>query len=123
MMQVMVIEDDPSLARLYREELEEAGFGVWISQDLGGAVASLRQKPVHILVTDLDAVRGRLDHWVSSLRQVHRGGVLLLGRGSRKLPSIKGLQVMDKTSDLSDLVSTLRGMAGSILWSKAAGSC
>ncbi len=122
MMRVMVIEGNPSLARLYREELEEAGFGVGVSGDLRGAMARLRREPVHVLVTDADVIKGRLDHWVTSLRKVHRGGVVVLGQGGRRLPSIKGLAVLDKSSDLSHLVTALRGMAGSVMWNQAAGS-
>lgn len=122
MMKVMVIEGNPSLARLYREELEDAGFGVGVTSDLSGALARLRREPAHVLVTDMDAVPGRLEHWVDSLRKVHRGSVVVLGSGSRKLPSIKGLAVMDKSSDLSNLVTALRGIAGSVMWNRAAGS-
>jgi DNA-binding response OmpR family regulator len=119
----MIIEGNPSLARLYREELEEAGFGVWVSRDLRGALETLRRSPVDVLVTDLDTVPGRPESWVAALRQIHDGEVLLLGRGTRGLGRIKELRVMEKSSDLSSLVTTLRGMASSLLWSRAAGSC
>jgi len=123
MMRILIVERDPSLARLYREELEEAGFGVRVQPDLRGAIRSLKGQPAHVLVTDLEAVGGRPEYWMSHLRQVHEGGVVLLGRGARRLPAIKGLEVMPKSSDLSDLLTCLRGMAGSVLWGRATGSC
>jgi len=123
MMRVLIVERDPSLARLYREELEEAGFGVQIQPDLRGAIRCLQGQPAHVLVTDLEAVAGRLEYWMGHLRQVHEGGVVLLGRGACRMPTIKGLSVMPKSSDLSGLLACLRGMAGSVLWERAAGSC
>ncbi|MEW5914670.1 MAG: hypothetical protein AB1814_19100 [Thermodesulfobacteriota bacterium] len=122
MLRVMVIEGNPSLARLYREELEEAGFGVWLCRDLRGAVESLRRSPVDILITDLDTVPSRPEYWLGTLRQVHDGEVLLLGRGNRRLGRIKDLRVVDKSSDLSSLVTTLRRLAPSLLWNRAAGN-
>jgi len=122
-MRVLLVERDPSLARLYREELEEAGFGVQVRPDLHGAIKAMQGEPPHVLVTDIDALGGRLEHWMTHLRQVHEGGVVLLGSRARRLPAIKGLSVLPKSSDVSGLVNCLRGMAGSLLWSSAAGSC
>lgn len=119
----MVVESDPSLARLYREELEEAGFGVVVRSDLRRALRSLKGAPAHVLVTNLDLVGGRLDHWMEHLRQVHEGGVVLLGRSRRTSPCIKGLSVLDKSSDLTDLVDRLRDMANSAWWQSAGGNC
>ena len=123
MLRVLIVERDPSLARLYREELEDAGFGVRVQSDLRSALRSMKGRPAHVLVTDLDCVGGRLEPWMKLLRQVHDGEVVLLGRGARRLPRIDGLSIMQKSSDLTDLVNCLRGMAGSVLWNRAAGSC
>lgn len=123
MLRIMVVESDPSLARLYREELEDAGFGVAVSPDLRGGLRSLKGAPAHVLVTNLDLVGGRLEHWMSLIRQVHEGGVVLLGRRTRRPPAIDGLSVLDKSSDLSDLVTRLRDMANTAWWCRASGSC
>jgi DNA-binding NtrC family response regulator len=123
MLRVLVVERDPSLALLYREELEEAGFGVQVQPDLRSALRLMSGKPAHVLITDQDAVGGRLEYWMNTLRQVHDGGVVLLGRCARRLPAIKGVVVLQKSSDLSGLVNCLRSMSGSILWSQTAGSC
>ncbi|MBU2519523.1 MAG: hypothetical protein KKB57_18200 [Proteobacteria bacterium] len=123
MLRIMVVESDPSLAQLYREELEEAGFGVVVRSDLRGALRSLKGAPAHVLVTNLDLVGGQLEHWMKYLRQVHEGGVVLLGRRSRRSPSIDGLSILEKSSDLSDLLVRLRDMANSAWWCRASGSC
>lgn len=123
MLQIMVVESDPSLARLYREELEDAGFGVVVRSDLGRALRSLKGAPAHVLVTSLDLVGGRLDRWMEHLRQVHEGGVLLLGRRGHSPPCIEGLSVLDKSSDLTDLVDRLRDMANTAWWQRAGGNC
>ncbi|MCB2192758.1 MAG: hypothetical protein KQI62_14405 [Deltaproteobacteria bacterium] len=123
MLQIMVVESDPSLARLYREELEEAGFGVVVRSDMGRAMRSLKGAPAHVLVTSLDLVGGRLELWMDHLRQVHEGGVVLLGRRRRRPPCIEGLSVLDKSSDLSDLVERLRDMANTAWWQHAGGNC
>ncbi|BEQ15258.1 hypothetical protein [Desulfoferula mesophila] len=122
MLQIMVVESDPSLARLYREELEEAGFRVVVRSDLRRAMHSLKGAPAHVLVTNLDLVGGRLESWMEHLRQVHDGGVVLLGR-PRMSPCIEGLSVLDKSSDLSDLVCRLRDMANNAWWQHAGGNC
>lgn len=119
----MVVESDPSLARLYREELEDAGFGVVIRSDLRRALRSLKGAPAHVLVTSLDLVGGRLEPWMDHLRRVHAGGVVLLGRRRRRSPAIDGLSVLDKSSDLSDLVNRLRDMANTAWWCRASGTC
>lgn len=123
MLQIMVVESDPSLARLYREELEEAGFEVVVRSDLRWAMRSLRGAPAHVLVTNLDMVGGRLEHWMDHLRQVHEGGVVLLGRRCRRTPAIEGLSLLDKSSDLSDLVDRLRDMANTAWWQHTGGNC
>lgn len=123
MLQIMVVESDPSLARLYREELEDAGFGVEVRSDLRRALRSLKGAPAHVLVTNLDLVGGRLEHWMDHLRQVHEGGVVLLGRRCHRPPSIEGLSVLDKSSDLSGLVERLRDMANTAWWRRASGTC
>ena len=123
MLQIMVVESDPSLARLYREELEEAGFEVVVRSDLRWAMHSLKGAPAHVLVTNLDMVGGRLEHWMDHLRQVHEGGVVLLGRRCRRPPSIEGLSLLDKSSDLSDLVDRLRDMANTAWWQHTGGNC
>ena len=52
-----------------------------------------------------------------------RGGVVLLGRRSRRYPAIEGLSVLEKSSDLEDLVSRLRDMANTAWWCRANGTC
>ncbi|MCB2226253.1 MAG: hypothetical protein KQH53_06200 [Desulfarculaceae bacterium] len=123
MMRVVIVERDAILARLYREELEEAGFGVRVSPDLRSAVRIMEGDPAHVLVTDLDTMGGRLDHWMDHLRQVHSGGVLLLASRARRLPAIKGLSVIPKSSDVSGLVSRLRSLCGEALWAGTSGVC
>ena len=44
MIKVLLVEKDPSLAWLYREELEEAGFEVGVERGLWDAVAACRQE-------------------------------------------------------------------------------
>lgn len=123
MMKVIIVERDASLARLYREELEDAGFGVRVSPDLRSAVKIMEGQPAHALVTDLDTMGGRLDHWMGHLRRVHSGGVVLLASRARRLPSIKGLSVMPKSSDLSGLVNRLRSLCGQAMWTGTSGIC
>ncbi|MCF8031808.1 MAG: hypothetical protein K9K66_00545 [Desulfarculaceae bacterium] len=122
-MRVLLVERDASLARLYREELEDAGFGVRVSRDLRGALEIMQGDPAHVLVTDLDTMGSRLEHWMEHLRQVHSGGVVLLASRACRLPSIKGMAVIPKSSDVSGLVERLRSMRGKALWGGAAGVC
>ena len=99
------------------------GSGVEVSRDLRAALKVMQGQPAHVLVTDVDTMGGRLEHWMGHLRKVHTGGVVLLASRSRCLPAIKGLAVVPKSSDVSGLVERLRSMRGQALWAGAAGVC
>ena len=121
-MQVMIIENDPSLGRLYREELLEAGYQVQVMTDMRGAMRSLRRRPAHVLITDLDMAGCKPETWLKDLRQHHRGGVLLLGRHPKGLSRLAGCPVLEKSSDLSPLLKRLQSMTGSVVWGRFSGT-
>ncbi len=120
MVQVVVVERDPTLGRLYQEELSDAGFDVRVPRCLDEAVATLRREPAHILVTDIDSMGGPISAGLGHLRQVHDGPLLILGpaKACRELPE-PNLPLVEKTSDLSVLISHLRGRTLSVMWSGA----
>jgi hypothetical protein len=121
MIEVVVVERDRALGRLYQEELSEAGFDVRVRRGVREACACLRSQPAHILVTDLNSVEGSLSGGLADLREVHRGPLFLLGpaKARRDLPS-SDLPLIDKSSDLSGLICHLRGRSLGVMWSKAA---
>ena len=119
MIKVLVVERDPSLAWLYQEELEEAGFMVGVERGLWDAVAACRCSPPQVLVTDLESLADNSGYWMTRLRQVYRGPVVLI-TDAKKLPRhLDGLTVIPKTSDLGPLVASLRSHRAEILWSGA----
>lgn len=121
MIEIVVVERDRVLGRLYQEELSEAGFGVRVRRGVREACVSLRHAPAHILVTDLNSVEGNLAGGLADLREVHRGPLFLLGptKASRHLPALDA-PLIEKTSDLSGLICHLRGRSLDAMWSKAA---
>lgn len=117
---VVVVEKDPAVAQLYREELGEAGFAVQVLPDIDVAMARLAQEPAQMLVTDLGAADGRVHIWLNRLRLVHGGPLFLLGR-TRDLPPTEDgeLRILPKSSDIAPLIASLRSEALRLSWSRA----
>lgn len=120
MLNVVVIEGDAALARLYREELEEAGFTVRLCRDSSQALSELRTKPAHVVLTEPHAVLGDLGHWLDQLRSLHNGGVVMLGQPPRRGPAPRACKFVPKSSDLSPLIQSVRGQAIKAVWLRAA---
>ncbi|MFH1033696.1 MAG: hypothetical protein V1806_04245 [Pseudomonadota bacterium] len=120
MVSILVVERDPALARLFDEELAEAGFSVRVRPDLDAALADLRQEPAQILVTDEPSMGGQVGWWLPNARRVHSGPVVVLGLDRRRLPEpYAGLFALPKSSDLAPLIASLRRQALALLWSSA----
>ena len=112
-MRVLVIEKDPALARLYREELEDAGFGVRVIPGLSQAMALLRASPFDVLVTDESSCGMGYMGWLPEVRRIHHGPVVMLGARRKAKCREQGIALMPKTSDLAPLIESLRDRA---LW-------
>ncbi len=124
MVKIMLIEQDPSLAWLYQEELEEAGFRVNVQASLEKALYAQRSNPADILLTDLSTVGENLDVWLPRLRSCYSGPLVLIGEQRCRLPQGEILPRVPKTSDLSRLLEYVRGQALKVMWSQATvGSC
>lgn len=124
MIQVVLVERDPALALLYLEELSDAGFKVRVRASLDEACADLRERPAHILVTDVNTTGDSPRYWLPRLRQVHQGPVLMLTPPREgRLRHQCGLPQVDKTSDLAPLISLLRGQTAAVMWSRATANC
>lgn len=118
MIQIILVEKDPSLAWLYREELEDAGFKVCVHTRMESALGDLCGCLGRVLVTDLATVDGPLENWLPGLRAVYNGPVVLLTSGPSKASRVFGLPVVCKSSDVAPLINSLRGQLGKILWSQ-----
>jgi len=124
MIQVVLVEKDPSLAWLYREELEEAGFLVCVHSKMEAALKELRGRRGRVLVTDLASVDSPPEAWLSSVREVYDGPVVLLAGGTKAGSAWGGLPVVPKSSDITPLIKSLRRQMGELMWSQAtAGNC
>jgi DNA-binding response OmpR family regulator len=123
MINVVVVEGDNTLAKLYQEELEEAGFSVRVRQDLVGAVAELRRSPAHVLVTDMATMGCRPEAWLPNLREVFAGPVVALDHSLKNADQCSDLSVVRKSSDLRPLIKYVRSQALKTLWSHAAATC
>jgi len=118
MLNVLVVERDPSLAWLYREELAEAGFAVGVCPNLDGARAWLTQNSADVVVTDLGSLGSDPDAWLPSLRRLFGGPVVFLGESRRRARGAP--KVVPKTSDLSPLIASLRSHVLAASWNSAA---
>ncbi len=120
MISVVVVERDPALARLFSEELAEAGFSVRVLPDLESALAGLSQEPAQVLVTDEPSMGGQVGWWLPTARRVHSGLVVVLGLDRRNLPDDgPDLFPLPKSSDLAPLIASLRRQALALLWTSA----
>jgi DNA-binding response OmpR family regulator len=123
MIEVVLVERDPSLAQLYLEELSEAGFRVRVRPNLEEAWRTLNENPAHILVTDASSTGHDPAGWLPRVRQVHGGPVLMLTPPRHRQRARPALPQVDKTSDLAPLISSLRGQTAAVMWSRATASC
>lgn len=122
MLQLLLVERDPTLAWLYKEELEEAGFNVRVSDGLSSARAALRDQPAHLVVGDVNSLGPCLEFSLPRLREVHSGPMLLLGSVGKRRCRELGLPVVVKSSDLKPLIHTLRKQALPFMWSHGTGA-
>ena len=119
MLRVLVVEKDPVVARLYREELSEAGFTVQVLPDLGLAMRRLENQPDQMLITDLGSAGGRIEAWLPRVRQLYDGPLFLLGPPPHRLPrDDHQLRLLPKSSDVRPLIASLRGEALRMAWSR-----
>ncbi|MFH1060418.1 MAG: hypothetical protein V1797_17280 [Pseudomonadota bacterium] len=119
-LRVVVVEKDPAVARLYREEIGDAGFAVQVLPDLEMAMVRLAQEPAQMVVTDLGSAHGRLRSWLPQVRRVHGGPLFILGRSCEMTaPDDDELRILPKTSDIAPLIASLRREALRLSWSRA----
>lgn len=119
MLQVLVVEKDPVVARLYSEEISEAGFAVQVLPDLGVAMCLLETEPAQMLVTDLGSTGGRIESWLPRVRRLHNGPLIILGPPPRPMPRDDAqLRLLPKSSDVRPLIASLRGEALRMAWSR-----
>ncbi len=123
MLSVVVLERDPTLAWLYQEELQEAGFRVTLANDLTSALADLDRGEAHVLVADPFSAGGPPPTWLPRLRRRFQGPVLLLDTPRARATPGPRLKALPKSSDLKPLINSLRTHALQLMWSDAAGSC
>ncbi len=124
MIQVVVVEGNRTLAKLYLEELSEAGFAVRVRPDLEQALLDLRHSPAHILVADQESAGSHPRRWLERVRRVHAGPLLVLAQPRRlREPAGGDWLRVEKKPDLSGLIASLKGQTAAVMWTRAAGSC
>ena len=119
MLQVTLLEKDPSLAWLYREELEDAGFTVRVHSGLEEACHHLRRHPTHMVVSDSDTLGACAGMCVKQLREVHKGPLLILESKDRSQKAECGVPVLAKSPNTAPLINSLRQQAMSLMWGMA----
>ncbi len=122
-MKIMLVQKHASLARLYREELEDAGFRVRVRPDMASAVAALERQPAQIVIMDAAVQGHQMERCLASLRKVHPGPVLALGSAVHNPLcglGFHGVQMVPISSDLRPLLCSIKGQAAAMLWNAAA---
>lgn len=108
MLRVLVVERDTVLARLYREELGDAGFRVCVCGGLGEAINFMNRREIDVLVTDEASCYYSHPTWLPMVRSVHAGPVVMLAAGDETPCEDAGISTLPKTSDLEPLIRSLR---------------
>ena len=116
MIKVIVLESDPTLAWLLREELEDAGFGVRVCRDLHHAQSALGMEPFDILLSDVCNAEAQMASALGALGRIHRCSVVLLGPKDRSPVCTDDPVMLRKSSDMQPLISCLRRQAAKALW-------
>lgn len=123
MVKILLVEKDLSVARLYREEMEEAGFTVLVFRGLGEAMIFLRERSVDVLVTDECTCAYSSPRWLRMVRRVHSGPVVALASPRARPRSEGGCYRLTKSSDLEPLINSLKSSTIGSPWeAKTAGS-
>lgn len=120
MIKVVLLESDPTLAWLLREELEDAGFGVRVCRDLNHAQSSLGAEPADVLISDACGTGAPLSDSIGMLGKVHQCSVVLLGPRDSAPISTDDPVMLRKSSDLQPLINCLRGQAAKAMWMRSA---
>lgn len=116
MPQVLVVEKDPTLARLYHDELQDAGFEVQVMYHLEEALLWMEARRVDVLVTDESSCGHGYNWWLPRVRRVHEGPVVMLSPPGQAKAHEKGLSMLPKTSDLRPLIRSVRAQVLGSLW-------
>jgi len=114
-MRVLVVEDEPDLARAIARALEEEGFSVDIAADGESGLFNATSWDYDVLVLDL--MLPRLDGWtlLERLRRSKRTPVLVLTARDALPDKLRGLNAgaddyLTKPFELAELVARLRAL-------------
>lgn len=107
---VLIIEDDPALADLLRQVLEDEGHRAIVASTLADAERAVRAEPIELVLADLIEFDLRSGPGsVQALRSVAGDRPVLLCTGqphAEKLADLPGLAgVLGKPFDLDELLS------------------
>lgn len=110
---VLIVEDDPDIARLIATTLEEEGFATTTAADGLSGVREFFQKQPHLVV--LDVMLPRLNGWevCQRIREVSDVPVILLTAAGREQDKVQGLNLgaddyMSKPFGPSELVARVK---------------
>lgn len=120
MIKIVIVESDPALAWLLREELEDAGFGVRVCRDLHHAQSTLGAEPADVLISDICGDLGvRWRDSIGRLGKDHQCSVVMLGPKDSPAAEDGGPVILRKSSDLRPLINCLRGQAAKAMWMRS----
>lgn len=118
MAQILLIEKDLSVSRLYKEEMEEAGFQVLVFRGLSEAMRFLQDRSVDVLVTDESTCAYFSPCWLPMVRRVYSGPVVALSARQGRPRTEKGYCRLPKSSNLEPLINSLRKSTLSTHWGR-----
>ena len=115
-MRLLVVEDEPALAHVLKQGLEDAKYAVNVAEDGQAAVAMVRATPYSAIV--LDVMLPKLDGWgvITALRESNISvPVLMLTARDSVRDRVKGLELgaddyLPKPFDFSELIARVNAL-------------
>jgi DNA-binding response OmpR family regulator len=90
---ILVVEDETKIARLVRDYLEHAGFGVIVTGNAGAAVASARGEKPDLIVLDLGLPDGDGLDVTRELRRSSNVPIVMLTARGEETDRVAGLEL------------------------------
>ncbi len=112
---VLLVEDDPAIAKSIVYVLQRDGVSVTHSLTLGDAKSQLKQRPPDVLILDIGLPDGSGLDWCKTLRQSSPVAILMLSAQGEEIDRVLGLEFgaddyMSKPFSPRELLARVRSL-------------
>lgn len=93
MFRIMIVEDDPTIARLLEANLRQWRYDAFICKDLGDVLGEfVREKP-HLLLLDISLPFFNGYHWCERIRQVSTAPILFISSNTGSMDIVMAMSM------------------------------